>query len=195
MNIHTTSSGSSSASALATSCFTAPGGQTGIARFRRWSIRIPGYNGLGRDGALSLREAQRLLSIGLRRLQGQQQQQRQANALELAQAQAEIQIQWCHRHPSSPRSVRQEWAEEGEEDEAFASGLLLDRLDVMRTARFGGANTPSFGKEADEQRQQQAQAEQQQQQEPRVQQEEELDMQIDGVNVSTSDFVHWFEQQ
>lgn len=157
MNIHTTSSGSSSASALATSCFTAPGGQTGIARFRRWSIRIPGYNGLGRDGALSLREAQRLLSIGLRRLQGQQQQQRQANALELAQAQAEIQIQWCHRHPSSPRmftvvfitgskanvidtgSVRQEWAEEGEEDEvghvSFFMALTSQRVPLEESRR------------------------------------------------------------
>lgn len=61
----------------------------GITHFRRWRVRISGYDGLGRDGALSLGEAQRFFSAGLRHTQRQQRQQREGNALELAQAQAQ----------------------------------------------------------------------------------------------------------
>ncbi|KAL5093533.1 hypothetical protein Trisim1_010263 [Trichoderma cf. simile WF8] len=44
----------------------------------------------GRDGALSLVEARRFFSAGLRHTQRRQQQQREANALELAQAQLKL---------------------------------------------------------------------------------------------------------
>ncbi|KAL5093537.1 hypothetical protein Trisim1_010266 [Trichoderma cf. simile WF8] len=65
----------------------------GITHFRRWRIRISGYDGLGRNGGLSPVEAQRFFSAGLRHTQRQQQQQREGNALELAQAQIEAQAQ------------------------------------------------------------------------------------------------------
>lgn len=65
----------------------------GTTRLRRWRIRILGHEGLGRNGALSLVEAQRFFSAGLRHIERQQQQQREGNALELAQAQIEAQAQ------------------------------------------------------------------------------------------------------
>ncbi|KAL6803656.1 hypothetical protein J3E68DRAFT_391128 [Trichoderma sp. SZMC 28012] len=43
----------------------------GITHFRRWRIRILGHKGLGRNGTLSLVEAQRFFSAGLRHTQRQ----------------------------------------------------------------------------------------------------------------------------
>ncbi|KAF3071486.1 hypothetical protein CFAM422_006293 [Trichoderma lentiforme] len=69
------------------------GRREGTTRLCRWRIRILGHDDLGRNGALSLVEAQRFFSAGLRHIQRQQQQQREGNALELAQAQIEAQAQ------------------------------------------------------------------------------------------------------